>query len=694
MSKRSLPPATDAPRPSFLSRRGLLAAAAAVPAGAAVLSAAPAIADPTVTGGETRIVDVPLADAPDRDVEGVGTVRVLAGPATMVGATWEGESPQQIRVRGLSQADGTWGEWYDLDVDEDIVAAEAGEVDEDTGAESAGAGRPSAEPVWLDPVDEIEILVSSHGTDAADLVTAHVMTTSPTQAELSQGSRTFSSSSSSLASTSSRVDTGPNGPTVISRSAWGATESWTRGTSSAEALRGVVLHHTAGTNGYSRASSPQIVRGILSHHTRTLGWADIGYNVLVDRFGQIFEGRKGGLHRNIIGAHALGFNTGTFGISVMGNHQSTQASAAAREAVMSIAAWKLNSTFHVNANQAASWTVGVDGTRWSKGTVRKLPRFFAHRDVNFTDCPGNALYGGIDNLRWGINTRIESSTWRNHYLAFRDGGGASRLGTVTHGARTEGSYTVTRLTKGIVVSGSGKSARARETTASFLSNWSSDWGRPMAHVRQDGDRVVQAFDKGVAARENGRNRFMTRHFADVSPTNAFFLEIGDLSGRGITRGWPDNTFRPLNNCRRDEMIVFLYRAMGSPRFTPPRTSPYTDVSTRAEFYKAITWARSKGYAMGWKEKDGSYTFRPGAPTRRDQVAAFFYRAAGSPAVSGGGTGFTDVPSSHVFAKEIRWMSQSGISRGWKDGTFRPTQPVTREQIAAFFMRWLGVTGRL
>ena len=51
----------------------------------------------------------------------------------------------------------------------------------------------------------------------------------------------------------------------------------------------------------------------------------------------------------------------------------------------------------------------------------------------------------------------------------------------------------------------------------------------MAHVRQDGDRVVQAFDKGVAARENGRNRFMTRHFADVSPTNAFFLEIGDLA---------------------------------------------------------------------------------------------------------------------------------------------------------------------
>ena len=58
------------------------------------------------------------------------------------------------------------------------------------------------------------------------------------------------------------------------------------------------------------------------------------------------------------------------------------------------------------------------------------------------------------------------------------------------------------------------------------------------------------------------------------------------------------------------------------------------------------------------------------------------------------TGFKDVPASHVFAKEIRWMAQSGISRGWDDGTFRPTQPITREQIAAFFMRWLALTNRL
>ncbi|HEX7352307.1 S-layer homology domain-containing protein [Brachybacterium sp.] len=688
MSQRHLPPARpgrDA-ESSSLSRRALFATTAlGVPLAVTAVATAPAIADPSVTDGDTRIVDLPLAEAPDRDVDGVGTVRVLTGPATMVGATWTGEAPQQLRARGLSQSDGTWGQWYDLDVEEELVAAEAGGTDAQSGAEEAGAGRPSAEPVWLGAVDEIEVLAVSDGTDVSEHLTAHVLTTSPTDADTSTdtGVQRFSTSASST------LALGPGAPSVISRASWGANESWTGSTRGADELKSVVLHHTAGSNGYSRASSPQLVRGILAYHTQTLGWADIGYNVLVDRFGQVFEGRKGGLHRHIIGAHALGFNTGSFGISVMGDHQSTAASTAAQTAVMEVAAWKLLSAFRTNADETDSWTVGTDGTRWSRGTVTRQRRFFGHRDVNYTSCPGNSLYSRMADLRWGINTRIDGG-WRNHYEAFRAGGGTDRLGTVTHAARTEGSHTVTRLTDGIVVSGSGLDARGRATTASFLANWSSAWGRPRAHFRQDGDRYVQAFDKGVAVREDGRNRFVTPSFRDVPPTNAFFLEIGALAERGITTGWPDNTFRPFRNCRRDEMIAFLYRAMGEPAYTAPGTSPFRDVATSASFYAEIAWAEEEGYTDGWP--DG--TFRPGNTTRRDQVAAFFYRAAGSPSVPGGSTGFSDVPTSHVFAEPIRWMSRTGISRGWADGTFRPTAPVTREQIAAFFMRWLDVTGRL
>ena len=50
------------------------------------------------------------------------------------------------------------------------------------------------------------------------------------------------------------------------------------------------------------------MRGIYTYHARTLGWCDVGYNVLVDKYGQAFEGRRGGLDRNVQGAHAGGFS--------------------------------------------------------------------------------------------------------------------------------------------------------------------------------------------------------------------------------------------------------------------------------------------------------------------------------------------------------------------------------------------------
>ena len=76
-----------------------------------------------------------------------------------------------------------------------------------------------------------------------------------------------------------------------------------------------VVHHTAGSNAYTRSQSAAIVRGIELYHVRGNGWNDIGYNFLVDKYGQVFEGRAGGIDRNVIGAHAEGFNTGSIGVA-------------------------------------------------------------------------------------------------------------------------------------------------------------------------------------------------------------------------------------------------------------------------------------------------------------------------------------------------------------------------------------------
>ncbi|WP_123824767.1 S8 family serine peptidase [Kocuria soli] len=93
-------------------------------------------------------------------------------------------------------------------------------------------------------------------------------------------------------------------------------------------------------------------------------------------------------------------------------------------------------------------------------------------------------------------------------------------------------------------------------------------------------------------------------FRDVSLSNQFATEISWVKDRGYLKGWPDGTFRPLTKIDRDAMAAVAYRMKGSPAFTPPKTSPYKDVPTTHQFYKEITWARSNGILTGWP--DGTF----------------------------------------------------------------------------------------
>ena len=99
-------------------------------------------------------------------------------------------------------------------------------------------------------------------------------------------------------------------PPIFTRRAWNANEAIRRGAPSyASSVQFAVVHHTAGSNSYTASQSAAIVRGIEVYHVQGNGWNDIGYNFLVDRFGTVYEGRFGGIDRNVVGAHALGFNT-------------------------------------------------------------------------------------------------------------------------------------------------------------------------------------------------------------------------------------------------------------------------------------------------------------------------------------------------------------------------------------------------
>lgn len=113
---------------------------------------------------------------------------------------------------------------------------------------------------------------------------------------------------------------------------------------------------------------------------------------------------------------------------------------------------------------------------------------------------------------------------------------------------------------------------------------------------------------------------------------------------------------------------------------------FKDVPVTHNFRTHIAWLADAGITTGWA--DG--TFRPGSKVTREAMAAFLYRAVGSPDFVDPQTAtFKDVPKTSGFFHEIEWLATTGITTSWADGTFRPGGFVTRESMAAFIYRAVG-----
>lgn len=176
-------------------------------------------------------------------------------------------------------------------------------------------------------------------------------------------------------------------------------------------------------------------------------------------------------------------------------------------------------------------------------------------------------------------------------------------------------------------------------------------------------------------------------FTDIKDGDQFYNEVMWLADQGITTGWnlgDHREYRPLQGVERGAMAAFFYRLAGSPDFEAPATPSFKDVPTTHQFYKEIEWMKSTGITTGFW--DG--TFRPDATVNRDAMAAFFYRAAGSPTYNAPvDSTFKDIKYGDQFYKEVSWMKASGISTGWSDGTYRPLNKVNRDAMAAFIYRF-------
>ncbi|MDO5495574.1 MAG: S-layer homology domain-containing protein, partial [bacterium] len=188
-------------------------------------------------------------------------------------------------------------------------------------------------------------------------------------------------------------------------------------------------------------------------------------------------------------------------------------------------------------------------------------------------------------------------------------------------------------------------------------------------------------------------RFPASSFSDITST-PFTDQINWMAARGISSGWKENgetTYRPFQPVLRDAMAAFLYRLAGRPAITIPNASPFIDVPHGRAFFEDIVWMSQTGVSTGWIHANQSATFQPDTPVLRDAMAAFLYRAAGSPAFTPPRTSpFHDVPTNRVFYKEIAWMHHAGISTGWIENgrtEYRPNEPVLRDAMAAFLYRF-------
>ncbi|AIR96202.1 N-acetylmuramoyl-L-alanine amidase [Streptomyces glaucescens] len=309
-------------------------------------------------------------------------------PFSMVGVTWadpRAELGGTAQVRTRDRATGVWSGWRELELD--VRTPEAGP---DAGA---GGVRAGTQPLWTGPADGVQVRVTGrHGGRSRLPEGLRVELVDPAGGSASAPARTIATATATAASTAPQ-------PAVTPRSGWGADESLVKDPATYTTDTKVVFaHHTAGTNDYTCAQSPDIIRAIFLYHVQSQGWNDIGYQFLVDKCGTVFEGRAGGIDKPVLGAQTYGFNTDTSGVAVLGNYNDALSSSPVREAVAAVAAWKLG-LHGYDAAGTVVLTAAADNGKYTKGQKVTLNRISGHRDGYPTECPGNNLYADLPAIR-------------------------------------------------------------------------------------------------------------------------------------------------------------------------------------------------------------------------------------------------------------------------------------------------------
>ena len=549
----SPPPSQGGPPDRLLSRRTLLRQLGAAGALAGVYTLLPAAVRAAPAETSTSVIDRFPAGTGGRSEPVASPL-----PFGMVGFELA-EGMEAVEFRTSLDGAG-WGPWTLART----IAAD-GEGPDPGSTEARPAWRRMTHPVWVGEARWVQV----RGPQT-DRVRAHLI--DPAGLSRSATARAAGSVLDALAA--APAEAVPYQPQVITRAAWGADESWRKGTPGyAASLRFAVIHHTAGANDYSQTDVPAILRGIYRYHTQTLGWADIGYNLLVDRFGRIFEGRHGGIERPVVGAHASGYNSGSVGVAALGCFDDScrggAVSSAMLDALDQVVAWKF--ARH-----------GIDPYGTSQEGSTRLPTIVGHRDVGSTACPGGELYRHVR----GASSPMSQRVWARIH-GFRDVPPSSPFASDIAWIAAAGITT-------------GTNPPANDL---FLPKASVTRGQ-MAAFLVRGLRLTDDAHPG---------------FRDVPAGSTFDRDIRRIARAGITDGCTTDRFCPNDPVTRGQMAAFLARGL---RLTDDAHPGFRDVPPGSIFDRDIRRIARAGITRGCTTD----RFCPNDPVTREQMAAFLHRA--------------------------------------------------------------------
>ncbi|WP_306323758.1 MULTISPECIES: peptidoglycan recognition protein [unclassified Streptomyces] len=364
-------------------------------------------------GGSTRASGTPTPT-------GQGLTRRDVRPFSLVGVVWDDPDAElhghvQVRTRTTNTTD--WSAWQDVEThNDDAPDLEAPE-------RASGRLHGATAPLWVGDSDGVEVRVkpdAPNNSDASDTSRATEPATLPKGLRLelvdpgkepARGARAEGAATGVIPaltkeqtearaqkqSAVSRPFVGPR-PRIITRKGWGANEKLReRKFAYTKTVKAAFVHHSASGNNYRCSQASSVIRSIYRYHVKSSGWRDIGYNFLVDKCGNIYEGRAGGVSKPVMGAHTLGFNTNSMGVAVLGSYSRSNPPAAAVRAIARLTAWKLG-LYGANP-RGTTYLKSGGGNLYRKGKNVRLKVISGHRDGFATDCPGRRLYNQLGSAR-------------------------------------------------------------------------------------------------------------------------------------------------------------------------------------------------------------------------------------------------------------------------------------------------------